>query len=394
MSTISQFLGAGPGSTFAKVAPSWTGSGRTTPRVTVGHSAPFKPTNITFPNAEIEGTYGAVYTGSGQQYMVNTGSKIYHVDISTSPETWTLRNPPVVPATNHANQLESFDGKIWCAGSTGAYYTSNNGVTWTIVPTAVSTRYVLAKVGTKLYITTQSNTSSSIIMDAGLSYVTRSYTNIGATYRVFGTNTLQIIITANGIYTSNDHLATAPTQSSALTKWLEQNGRFQAAGMLPNGTGMILTGNGTIGIINMSNGTISVGAKIPYIGDMDARQEFTYSRPCSSSFLSYVDADGYTHFPFYFIETIGVDNSGAYGARSYSDIARCFWCTTLDGMTISAVECGNTSALAPPTSQFLFSDIVKMGTNVLRGMNTPETQTVFSGILAPNLDSKEVYYAV
>ena len=393
MSTLSQFLGAGPGSTFAKVAPSWTGSGRTTPRVTVGHSAPFKPTNITFPNVEIEGTYGAVYTGIGQQYMVNTGSKIYHVDMSTSPETWTLRNPTVVPATSMASQLESFDGKIWCAGTTAAYYTSNNGVNWTLVPTVSNLRYVLAKVGSKLYIITQTNTAAWVIMDAGLSYVTRSHSNIGETYRVFGTNTLQIIITSNGIYTSNNHLATAPTQSSALTNWLKQNGQFQAAGMLPNGTGMILTGNGTIGIINMSDGTISTGAKIPYIGNMDARQGSTYSRPCSSSFLSYVDADGYTHFPFYFVETLGLDYSG--GNIYYPTVARCFWCTTLDGMTISAVECGNTSGIqTDPPPQFMFSDIVKLGTNGLRGVNTPDTQIVFSGILTPNLDSKEVYYAV
>ena len=75
MSTLSQFLGAGPGSTFAKVAPSWTGSGRTTPRVTVGHSAPFKPTNITFPNVEIEGTYGAVYTGIDNNIWLIQGRK-------------------------------------------------------------------------------------------------------------------------------------------------------------------------------------------------------------------------------------------------------------------------------------------------------------------------------
>jgi len=388
MSTLSQFLGAGPGTTFAKTMPSWTGSGRLIDRYTVGHTGLFKNAPpLAFPNTAGTGTYGAAYGGSGQNYLVvNTPTTgIFHVNMATNPPTWVNRNAAFnggngsFPTSNEPPKR--FANAVWLAAGGGidrCAYTTDNGVTWT----HVGSYNGIDIVGSRIYLT-----SGSSIVSYNTSFTLFNPTSPGGSiYKVFGNDTRQFAITSAGVYVSTNHGATAWTVDTNMNDWILQNGGFQNGGVLPNGTGIILTAQGAIGIINMTTGAISSGANLRnFIGGTPAFQAGIASARVGRDLVSYVDSDGVSHFCYDMMELVAMD-SGAY----YYNPKK-YWCTTVDGTFASANLAIVSTASSPNIfpNYFLATTIIDLGIPIIGHRDSS-----IEGFKTPNLDSKEIYYEV
>lgn len=382
MSTLSQFLGAGPGTSFAKTMPSWTGSGRLIDRYTVGHTSLFKNAPpLAFPS--ISGTFGAAYGGSGQNYLVvhKAATGIFHVNMATNPPTWVDRTTAFKAGSNSyptSNEPpKRFANAVWVSASGGTNrcsYTTDNGVTWT----HVGAYNAIDVVGSRIYLI-----SGAVIVSYNTSFTLFNPTYPGAMiYKVFGNDTRQIVISSAGVYVSTNHGATTWTADTTINDWILQNGGFQNGGVLPNGKGIILTAQGAIGIINMTTGAISSGANLRnFIGGSANFQAGIAPTRIGRDLVSYVDSDGVSHFCYDMLELVAID-SGA---------PKKYWCMTVDGTFASAhlAIVANTGGPGSFPNDFSETTIIDLGIPIVghRGSN-------YEGFKTPNLDSKEIYYEV